>query len=834
MPSARIDRIGDVKTLLVNNYVKELSKPAYLLGVYYDGDLEKAVLEFIDEDGARLVLLPDPYGHKPYFLANEKREDVLKNRSIAEYPGFVDAVEVVKVNPLDQKQVKLTKIIVKTPTDVAKLRGYVAKAWEAKIKYHDNYVFDNQLIPGMKYVQSSSDNGKLVMVKPSISKETVDLAKNIFAGEDQSFVEQILDIWLPIFEEAPPKAKKLAIDIEVYTPFKGRVPSAKLAEYPVISISLVDDSGFKKVLVLGKESAWEEPPDEYPYDAVVEIFDSEKALILEAIRIMQQYPVIVTFNGDNFDLLYLYTRSLRIGIPRDYLPFRIGKDIVRLQTSIHVDLYKFFKNRAIKAYAFKGKYREDNLDAVASALLGIAKLHYAENVSDLPLPKLIAYNYRDAEVTLKLITFNNELVWKLLVLLARIAKTSIEDICRKSISKWIQNQFYWEHRRRNYLIPEPDDIKKHAKASATRAVIEGKKYAGALVIEPPQGIFFNVVVLDIASLYPSVIKNYNLSYETVDQPNCREDLRVDIVDETNTKIHYVCMERRGLTAQITGFLRDVRVSIYKKKSKQKNLPEDTLMWYEVVQQAIKVFINASYGVFGAETFPLYSPSVAESVTALGRRFLYQILRKTGEIGIKVVYGDTDSIFLWNPTEEQLTKLQEWILKNLGLEIELDKVFTYVLFTGLKKNYVGRYSEGGVEIKGLLAKKRNTPEFLKELFENIVEKLKSAQTPQDFLAFKEWIESEVKSLYRSLKRREVTLDKLAFKVGLTKNPESYTKTKPPHVKAALQLKSYGYSVQEHDIILYVKVKGKEGYKAVQLAKLQEVDPDKYIEIINSAL
>ncbi len=834
MPIPTIDKIGDIKTLIINNNVKRLDKPAYLLGVYYDGDLGKAVLEFIDESGEKLLLLPDPTNHQPYFLTKDSRESILSNKSISGYPGFIDAVEVVKIDPLTMKQVKLTRIITKTPTDVARLREYVSKAWEAKIKYHDNYVFDNRLIPGMKYVSSNSYRNGLELVKPHISRETIEKVKNIFASEGKELLEKVIEDWVPLFEEAPPRAKKLALDIEVFTPFRGRVPSAKQAEYPIISVAFVDNTGFKKVLVLGKEMKWEEIPEEYPFDAVVEIFDSEEALILETIRIIQKYPIIVTFNGDNFDLLYIYTRALKLGIPREYLPFHIGEDIVRVKTGIHLDLYKFFKNRAIKVYAFKGRYQEESLDAIASALLGITKLFYMENISDLPLPKLVAYNYRDAEITLKLITFNNELVWKLMILLARISKTSIEDICRKSISKWIQNQFYWEHRRLNYLIPEPEDIKRYGKASTTRAIIEGKKYAGALVIEPPRGILFNVVVLDIASLYPSVIKKYNLSYETVDQKVCREDLRIDITDETNKKIHFVCIERPGLTAQITGLLRDIRVHIYKKKAKQKDLPEELLAWYDVVQRAIKVFINASYGVFGAENFPLYSPAVAESVTALGRKALYQILRKAAEIGVKVIYGDTDSIFIWNPTEEQLNKLQEWVSKKLGLEIEIDKTFTYVLFTGLKKNYVGRYTDGGVEIKGLVAKKRNTPEFLKQLFEELIEKLKTAETPHDFIEFKEWLENEVKALYRSLKRKEVTLDKLAFKVGLTKRLEEYKKTRPPHIKAAYQLKSYGYNVQEGDIIPYVKVKGRDGYKAIQLAKLYEVDPEKYIEIINSAL
>ena len=179
-------------------------------------------------------------------------------------------------------------------------------------------------------------------------------------------------------------------------------------------------------------------------------------------------------------------------------------------------------------------------------------------------------------------------------------------------------------------------------------------------------------------------------------------------------------------------------------------------------------------------------------------------------------------------------LQEWVSRVLGLEIEVDKIFNYVLFTGLKKNYIGLYSDGGIEIKGLVAKKRNTPVFLKELFTELIERFRSARTPEDFVKIKEWLQNQVRTLYVQLRNKELTLDKLAFKVTLSKAIEEYTKNKPQHVKAALQLQHHGINVLPGDIIVFVKVKTRDGVKAIQLAKLYEVDPDKYIEQIRSAL
>lgn len=828
-----IKKIGDVYNIYPTRVFeyKSVKKPMYLLGVYYDGASGKAVLEFVTEDGSQLYLVHDPTDHKPYFLTDLSPEDIEKRAEIIRHKSF-ERIEVVnKFDPLNNRIRRMTKIVTKDPLAVVSLRNKVPKAWEARIKYHDNYVFDRGLIPGMRYLVDSG-NG-FTLVTPSIEDKTIKRVKEIFKGEDKETQDLALQ-WIPLFEEKPPPVKRLAVDIEVFTPFRGRIPQASSANYPIISIALIGNDGYKRVLVLTRERGWENDiPSEFPVDAVIEFFEDEYTLVLEAFRVMNSYPVVLTFNGDNFDLNYLYHRALKLGIPNEYIPLHIGENMIRLKASIHLDLYRFFKNKAVQTYAFGARYQEFTLDAIASSLLGISKLVVDRNIGELSYGELIAYNYRDAELTLQLTMFNSELVWKLMILLARISKTSIEDVCRKTISKWIQNLFYWEHRRRGFLIPEPDDIRR-AKGGIgkTEAIIQGKKYAGALVIEPPTGIFFNVVVLDIASLYPSIIKKYNLSYETVNVENCRKIVFAE--DESGFKVHKICFDKPGLIAQITGLLRDFRVHIYKKKAKDKGLSEVERSWYDVVQRAMKVFINASYGVFGAANFPLYAPAVAESVTALGRRALYSILQKAADIGIKVLYGDTDSIFLWSPTDEQTDALQEWVSRELGLEIEIDKVFHYVLFTGLKKNYVGVLTDGGIEIKGLVAKKRNTPIFLKELLTEIIEKLRSARSPRDFILFKEWLHNQVRTLYMQLRNKELTLDKLAFKITLSKPLEEYKKNRPQHVKVALQLTYHGIQVLPGDIITFVKVKGRDGVKAIQLAKLYEIDPDKYIDHIRSAL
>ncbi|MEM4053387.1 MAG: type B DNA-directed DNA polymerase, partial [Ignisphaera sp.] len=487
----------------------------------------------------------------------------------------------------------------------------------------------------------------------------------------------------------------------------------------------------------------------------------------------------------------------------------------------------------IQIYAFEGRYKEANLDSIAQALLGIGKVQLDDELGKIDLAMLAHYNFRDAEVTLQLTTFSEELVWKLMLLLMRISKLGLEDVCRSTVSVWIKNLFYWEHRRRGYLIPRQEDIQSLKGKKVTEAIIKGKKYAGAIVIEPPQGLFFNVIVLDFASLYPSIMKQWNLSYETIDPDETLCNKVNDIIDEANNVLHKVCLDKPGLTAEIVGMLRDFRVKIYKKKSKDKNISEILRSWYDTVQRAMKVFINAAYGVFGADTFPLYAPSVAESVTALGRRIITSTIRKAEELGLRVLYGDTDSLFIWNPEQSKLEELKKWVEETFGLELEMDKRYKFVAFA-LKKNYVGVTPNNEVDIKGMMGKKRNTPDFIKNLFVEILKKMTSIEEPEDAFKIINSVKDDLEKYYLLLKYKLLTLDEVAFHMGLSKPLSEYKKTTPQHVKAALMLQRYNVNISPGDVITFVKVKSKDGVKPIQLAKISEIDTQKYLEAMVSTL
>jgi DNA polymerase I len=449
-------------------------------------------------------------------------------------------------------------------------------------------------------------------------------------------------------------------------------------------------------------------------------------------------------------------------------------------------------------------------------------------LADLTYAELAKYCLRDSEITFKLTEFEDELVMKLILVLARISSMPMEDVSRQGVSRWIRNFLQREHRRKNMLIPNPQDILAIKGKAATKAIIKGKKYKGAIVVEPVPGVHFNVAVMDFPSLYPSIIKVWNLGYQSILCPHPED--RANLVPDTP---HWVCTKIRALESLLIGSLRDLRVQWYKSKSKDRALPSELRSWYNIAQGALKVILNASYGVFGAESFDLYCPPVAEATAAVGRHSITQILTQAEQLNIQVLYGDTDSLFLKNPSKEQIEQLTHWTERELKMSLDMDKNYRYAVFSSRKKNYLGVLEDGSVDVKGLTGKKRHVPVFIKKAFDRMKERLATVKNPGDFEKGKKEIGEIVRDCYMQLKRREwKDINELAFNVVLGEEIEHYTKTTPQHVKAAKILRENGAELRAGDLISFVKVIKEPHVKPVELTTKNEVDVDKYIAYLHS--
>ncbi len=831
------------KPVVVYHDFPEDLPPSYLVSVSYNGKKQLAFLTLYEPVSQKIYFWDDNTGHKPYCLTSLLPKEVKKLSRVTSHTGYDHVETVEKFDPLLNKKVTVTKVVAKDPLaiggrqygcirdiipeDYPELTGIVEppKVWESFIRYYQSYIYDNNLALGMLY---KIKDGNLVRVNQKSSEETIQKILNLFSGVDKAFLDSV-EMWARLLESPAPEFRRVGLDIEVSSPVATRVPDPQKADNPVVCVALVGSDRKQQLFILKREGI-DKGDKKLPSDAVVTYFDSEKLLLQKLFDAIKEYPFVLTFNGDDFDLPYLYNRArTHFNFDKAQIPIVVGRRTCSFSHGIHIDLYKFFFNRSIQIYAFGNKYRDITLNAVGTALLELPKIEHEKSISQLSYTELAEYNLRDSEITLNLTAFNDNLVMKLILAMSRISRMPMEDVSRQGVSRWIRNFLYHEHRQRNMLIPNMEDILALKGGTTTTAMIKGKKYKGAIVVDPVPGVHFNVAVMDFASLYPSIIKVYNLGYQTL---LCNhEECKTNKVPETT---HWICTKNKAVESLLIGSLRDLRVKWYKPKAKDKTLPKDLQSWYSVIPSALKVILNASYGVFGSPAFGLYCPPVAEATAAIGRHVITKTIEKAKSLDIEVLYGDTDSVFLKNPSPEQVEILAEWSKTNMGMELEVEKWYRYAVFSSRKKNYLGILKGGGVDVKGMTGKKRHIPPYIKKAFYMLEARLEQVQSPAEFEEAKKEIKQIIRDRYLRLKQRRwgETPEELAFHVVLGKPLKEYKKTTPQHVKAARLLNEMGYDMKVGDLISFVKVVKEPRVKPVQIASNSEIDVDKYVAYLQS--
>ena len=812
----------------------ETMSPSMLVSATYDNITKSAVLKFYEPKSQKIILWRDEIDHKPYCFSKLSPEelDFLQDRD------DVIKIEMIKKHDLiKDEEISVSKITVTDPLAIGGTMGdksirNVIETWESDIKYYENYLYDRSFIIGKYYEVKGgkiqphnmeiSDEVRLAL--KSLLWDKVDSKSMVDANEFKEFISE----WAELLNQPIPKIKRLSIDIEVEAEI-GRIPDPKVAEKRVTAIGLKGTDGFDQIFVLRTEGT-EEGKNELEPNIKIVFYDAskEKEMILDAFKIISEFPFLITYNGDEFDLPYLYNRAEKLGIKNEDNPLYMMRDSATLKHGVHLDLYRTLSNRSFQIYAFSQKYTDFSLNSVSKALLNKEKIDYGIEIDALNLYQTANYCYNDALLTFELTSFNNGLLMDLLVIIARIGRMPIDDIARMGVSQWIRSLLYYEHRQRNALIPKREELQRRSEGVMSDAVIKDKKYRGGLVVEPKEGIHFNVVVMDFASLYPSIIKVRNLSYETV---RCaHEECKKNKIPETN---HWTCSKKNGMTSIIIGSLRDLRVNYYKSLSKKETLTEEQRQQYTVVSQALKVILNASYGVMGAEIFPLYFLPAAEATTAIGRYTILETIKKCEAIGIEVLYGDTDSLFIKNPKEEQIQRVIEQAKRDHGVDLEIDKVYRYCVLSNRKKNYFGVTKDGKVDVKGLTGKKSHTPPFIKKLFAELLIVLSEVKSVEDFERAKKEISNKITTCAKKVEEKEIPLEELTFNVMISKSPSEYVKTVPQHIRAAKLLEAIR-EVKKGDRISYVKIINKPGVKPVEMAKKDEIDSKKYMEFMESTL
>lgn len=323
--------------------------------------------------------------------------------------------------------------------------------------------------------------------------------------------------------------------------------------------------------------------------------------------------------------------------------------------------------------------------------------------------------------------------------------------------------------------------------SSTNGVNGYAASPGGYVLDSKPGLYRNVLVLDFKSLYPSIIRTFKIDPYGMWVPG-------------NDPVKGFL---GAAFAREDGVLPAVMTDLWGRRDAAKHEADLTL------SQAIKIIMNACYGVLASTGCRFFDPRLAASITRRGHEIINRSRDFIESTGQNVIYGDTDSLFVLLPPDtdeeqahdtgrELARRLNAWWTTQLAAEhriesfLEVEFETHYLRFhmptvrgsdIGTKKRYAGSVRDANGEIglvfKGLESVRTDwTPlarNFQRELYRRVFLDL----------PFREYV-TEVN---RSLIAGELDKD-LVYRKRLRRGVNEYTQIVPPHVQAARKLERPG--------------------------------------------
>lgn len=308
---------------------------------------------------------------------------------------------------------------------------------------------------------------------------------------------------------------------------------------------------------------------------------------------------------------------------------------------------------------------------------------------------------------------------------------------------------------------------------------------GGYVLEPAPGLWRNVWVCDFKSLYPSVIRTFHIDPLGFLMAGRLEKEGEELMVAPNGA-------RFSRQPRILPGLLD---ELFPRRDEAKRNGD------KVASQAIKILMNSFYGVLGTSASRFHQPALAGAITAWGRELLLWSKALIESWGFRVLYGDTDSLFILSGEEDPQvaeSRGRELVARlnvELGqhvertykvdskLELQYEKLYTRLLLLsnrgpaggGARKRYAGLLGQGEearTEFTGLEAVRRDWTELAKDVQRELYDRLFRERDVQVYL----------RQIVKDL-RAGLCDDKLVYRKALRKSLAEYTATTPPHVAAA---------------------------------------------------
>ena len=463
---------------------------------------------------------------------------------------------------------------------------------------------------------------------------------------------------------------------------------------------------------------------------------------------------------------YMYDKNLVFGAQ-----YRInGKEVMPLVGVSKEDLKDFLKSFSEIRRADPEKYK------LSKRLFILC----SQSVPEVNLERLGIRNKVDSEELHSMF------------MLARLANIPVPSTCRaRKVSVWIKSILHNYLRKNNILIPTAKELRRGEEVHSVK---------GALTLTPEPGVHLNTVVVDFDSMYPSLIDSYNLSHETIDcaDEECQSN-KVPGLD------HCVCTKRRGVYSILIGSLKDLRIYWFKPRSKDEALTAEKRSLAESTSNLLKLILVSSYGVV-IRIHGISRSSLGESITAYGRYSLKSAYEIAKEKGLHPIYGDTDSLFLEDPSEKEIEWLIETVKKRLKLDLSIEVRYSLCVLPAASKAYFGIKKDGTYDIKGLTAIKSNSPDFIRKVFEDCVKELTTVKNRSELPKAKGKIEAIVQNATEDLVRGEIHIKDLEYSVVIHDDPREKVKGNSIHqpYQCAIQLLDSGQKVKRGNEMHFVKV------------------------------
>ncbi len=707
-------------------------------------------------------------GFLPYFYvkASEELEEFLKDRK------EILSIEKVKRKRgvgYTSKEIEVYKLTLTSPKLVKKLREelkklpFVQEIYEADILFVYRFLVDHEL-GGMRWISCEG--------RPTITKTV-----KVKAIEAKSIK--------PVKREGNAKLRMLALDIECLPKDERSIISE---ENEIILISMRFSPPYK-----GKEELTIIARGVKGGENLIAV-SSERELLQKFLQILDDYDpdLLIGYNIHGFDLPQIIARLKANKLPTtlgrcNLKPASVkklneGKEC-RIIGRVVVDPYKILKRDPWM------RFKRYDLNTVAKQLLGEGKVEI--DLSELPkywnggqekLMKLVEYVRKDAELALRLIT-EKRLLDKFFEL-AKLSGLLLQDTFGGQ-SKRVENALLYEFKRRGLLMPCKPDEKEKKRREKER---EKHGLKGAIVLEPVKGLHSDgfTIVLDFTSLYPNIIRTYNISPDTLITDEVPEKYI-----EAPTGARFVSADiYRGVMPAVLDELLEKRIRI---KKLAKKASGERKFYLNAVQLALKDMANSMYGYTGYLLARLYVLDVANAITAFGRANLKKVKQMIEEkFGLKVIYADTDSVFLKTKLKsmEEAKQIGERICEYVNsrlpgtLELDFDKLFkSFLILT--KKRYAGLACEevdGKVKYeiltKGIETVRRDWCDLVSETQEKVLDYILRENNVRKAVAY-------VREVIEKLKRNEVPLEKLTIVKSITKPLDAYEGVLP-HIELAKKL------------------------------------------------